>query len=120
MGWNKDTLGRWRYSYRCDACSRSLSKVRIAPMLRNEVWLQIADQNPYLLCEFCARQRAKYHLGRGLTVADLKPCVFNARRDPPWNDILAPGNMTPEIEAEWDAMIDKAIRDERERRAALG
>ena len=76
MGWRKDKLGRWRYSHRCDACRRSFSKVRIAPMLHDGVWLQIADEREHL-CEPCARQRAKYHLGRDITMADLTPVEFN-------------------------------------------
>jgi hypothetical protein len=41
-------------------------------------------------------------------MADLKPCKFNFYRAPlPWNSVLAPGNMTSEIEAEWDAVIDR-------------
>jgi hypothetical protein len=118
MGWRKDKLGRWRYSHRCDACRRSFSKVRIAPMLHDGVWLQIADEREHL-CEPCARQRAKYHLGRDITMADLTPVEFNFGYRL-WNlDILAPGNMTPEIEAKWDAAIDKAARDHSERQAAI-
>jgi len=86
-------------------------------MLHDGVWLQIADERE-LLCEPCARQRAKYHLGRDITMADLTPVEFNFAYHL-WNrDYLAPGNMTPEIKAEWDAAIDKAERDYSERRAA--
>jgi hypothetical protein len=128
MGWRKDTLGRWRYSYRCDACNRSLGKVEIAPMLHKEIWQRIAEpaldrgigKNGALLCEHCARQRSKYRLGRDLTMADLKPCEFNLYRSPPWFAVLPPGNMTPELNAQWDAVFDKVKRDEHERRAALG
>jgi hypothetical protein len=99
MGWRKDKLGRWRYSHRCDACERSLSKVECAPMLHDAVWFQIASKGD-LLCEPCARQLAKYYLGRDLTMADLRPCEFNLYRSPPWLDVLAPGNMTSALD-EW-------------------
>jgi hypothetical protein len=94
-----------RYRFRCYACDRSLKKVEAAPMLHNEIWQRIADPGEYLLCEQCARQRAKYRLGRDLTVADLIPCAFNLSRSPPWNAVLPLGNITPEISAEWDIVI---------------
>jgi hypothetical protein len=105
MGWNEDTLGRWRYRHRCDACDRSLYKVPIAPMLRDDVWRQIGEHHE-LLCLSCARQRAKYRIGRDITVADLAPVPINFLD--PWHHILPPGNLMAEIEAEWDSAIDEA------------
>jgi MoaA/NifB/PqqE/SkfB family radical SAM enzyme len=104
MGWRKDKLGRWRLSYRCDACDRSLKKVEAAPMLHDHVWLEIAA-GLNLLCEHCARQRAKHYLGRDLTLADLHPCAFNMNRSPPWFVVLTPGNMTPDLHAQWVVVI---------------
>lgn len=111
MGWRKDKLGRPRYSHRCDACRRSFGKVQIAPMLHDHVWLQIAGDRE-LLCERCTRQRAKYHLGRDITLADLHPCRCNMYRSPPWFAVLAPGNMTPELDAQWDGVFAEARREQ--------
>ena len=98
----------YRMKYCCHACNRSLAKVQRAPMLHNEVWRRITKPGEHLLCEQCARQRAKDHLSRDLTMADLRPCAFNMHRSPPWFAVLTQGRMTPELDAQWSAVIAEA------------
>jgi hypothetical protein len=72
MGWHEDASGKWHLDWTCDVCNRSLSEVRPAPLLRDKIWLRMADKSE-VLCERCARQRAKLRLGRDLTVTDRAP-----------------------------------------------
>jgi hypothetical protein len=72
MGWHVYASGKWHLSWICDVCNRSLSEVRPAPLLRDKIWRRMADKSE-VLCELCARQRAKHRLGRDITVTDRAP-----------------------------------------------
>jgi hypothetical protein len=71
MGW-RETNGRWSLDWICDACGLDLNTVRPAPMLRDTIWLRLASKKE-VLCERCAKQRAKSRLGRNLAVTDRVP-----------------------------------------------
>jgi hypothetical protein len=61
---------------KCDHCKRSLScEVRYGPILKDEVWLQLAAKYE-TLCGACVAERAAA-VGAQLTAADLLPCAFN-------------------------------------------
>jgi hypothetical protein len=47
------------------------------PMLRDDIWLQLADAGERFLCDTCMHERAQQRLGRRLRLADLSPCRFN-------------------------------------------
>jgi hypothetical protein len=54
--------------------------LRLAPILHDATWLKLADEHT-ALCAECMFQRASER-GVVLTLADLLPCTFNARRRP--------------------------------------
>ena len=64
------------HSYRpiCDACGKDYQG-RLAPMLRDEVWQQLANKTQ-ILCDPCCQERAKT-LEIEITLATLEPCPFN-------------------------------------------
>ena len=73
MGWHQDAhSSKWRLDWTCDTCGLDLNKVRPAPMVKDRIWLRIADKKE-VLCERCAKQRAKSRLGRNLAVTDRAP-----------------------------------------------
>jgi hypothetical protein len=62
--------------YKCDHCKRPFSReVRRGPMLKDEVWLQLAAKYE-TLCGACVVERAAA-CGAPITFADLLPCAFN-------------------------------------------
>lgn len=67
-------MSRW-YRHRCDYCDKSLRKVDMAPMLHDDVWTSIAPELA-TLCGPCMFKSA-HHKGIKLTLADLRPCMFN-------------------------------------------
>ena len=71
MGW-RETNGRWHLDWTCDVCSQNLNTVKPAPMVKDRIWLRIASKKE-VLCERCAKQRARVRLGRSLAVTDRVP-----------------------------------------------
>jgi hypothetical protein len=63
--------------YRCNGCGQSWRKVRSGPMLTNDVWLAICDQDTDVLGDQCIRIRIVQVYHRPLRFEDLKPCEFN-------------------------------------------
>jgi hypothetical protein len=61
----------------CDGCGQSWRKVHSGPMLTNDVWLGICDQDTDVLCDQCIRIRIVQIYHRPLRFEDLKPCEFN-------------------------------------------
>jgi hypothetical protein len=53
----------------------SLNKVPLAPMLQDEAWCKLADENE-LLCAECCFKRA-FERGIDLTRVNLRLCVLN-------------------------------------------
>jgi hypothetical protein len=69
----------------CACCHRT----RHGPMLRDEIWRQLADDGEAFLCAVCMDERANDRLGRKLMLADLRPCPFNLSHRPhSWFDVL--------------------------------
>jgi hypothetical protein len=66
-----------RVPFPCDGCGKSFSQgeVHYAPMLRDDVWLKLADQRE-VLCVSCMLARARKR-GFKLTTANLLPCEAN-------------------------------------------
>ena len=63
-------------SFKCDHCKKLLwREVRLGPMLKDEVWLQLAAEYE-TLCGACVVERAAA-CGVPITFADLRPCTFN-------------------------------------------
>jgi hypothetical protein len=60
---------------KCDSCRISFNKVPLAPMLQDEVWCKLADENE-LLCAECCFNRA-FDRGTDLTRANLRLCALN-------------------------------------------
>jgi len=61
----------------CDDCGRQFEgDVRMAPVLFNGTWRRLAHSRE-LLCGECLMARAKA-LELNITLADLRPCEFNA------------------------------------------
>ena len=101
---------------KCDGCRRSWDTIPRAPMLRDEVWLQFADDRE-LLCVLCMFDRARkrqIHLG----LSSLKVCEFNLFHAPHsfYDHFLRKEeHPSPAILGEWQALID-AIAADRKRR----
>jgi hypothetical protein len=83
----------------CDGCSKR--DFTPAPMLRDEVWLKLADKNE-LLCDDCMwRRQRKRRVS--LTINSLRPCPINLARF--WFDLFARReNAPPENIAEWQEL----------------
>jgi hypothetical protein len=64
---------RWR----CGDCKGSLSKLRLAPMVHDEIWRAAACDPHRRLCDACFRSRMARMLGRGLRFEDLTCCRWN-------------------------------------------
>jgi hypothetical protein len=62
-------------SNRCDGCRRSFSKIDFGPMLRDEVWRQLAAEWE-TLCYDCILSRAAERQV-DLSLESLEPCSFN-------------------------------------------
>jgi hypothetical protein len=63
---------------KCDHCKIPFSReVRYGPVLKDEVWLQLAAEYE-TLCGVCVVERAAT-CGVPITFADLRPCAFNLR-----------------------------------------
>jgi len=63
-------------SFKCDHCKRPLwREVQLGPMLKDEVWLQLAAKYE-TLCAGCVFERAAA-CEISITFADLRPCTFN-------------------------------------------
>jgi crossover junction endodeoxyribonuclease RuvC len=86
----------------CDDCARNFQgDVRMAPMLHDRSWCQLAPEDK-TLCSDCMFKRAD-DKGIKLTLADLKPCPFNLQRGPfSWFERFAKDESAPPNNlAEW-------------------
>ena len=85
--------------YRCDGCGRR--EFKPAPMLRDDVWLKLADEHE-LLCDKCMwRRQRERHVS--ITINSLAPVPVNVARG--WFDLFARlVNAPPENIAEWRAI----------------
>lgn len=83
----------------CDGCGKR--DFTPAPMLRDEVWLKLADESE-LLCDGCMwRRQHERHVS--ITINSLKPCGVNLASF--WFDLFAGDeNAPPENIAEWQAL----------------
>jgi hypothetical protein len=71
-------IARIDETFKCDHCKKCFwHEVRLGPVLKDEVWLQLAAQHE-TLCGACVIERAA---ARGVTItfADLRPCGFNLK-----------------------------------------
>jgi len=83
---------------RCDCCGDT----SIGPMLREDIWQQLANGDERNLCFGCMFERAELRLGRTLIFADLLPCAFNLFHRPhSWFDIMLAENGPPSNLDEW-------------------
>jgi hypothetical protein len=83
----------------CDGCGRRFREPRrLAPMLKDEVWTQLADEYE-CLCPECMFARARSR-GIKLKFSDLRPCPFNLReRRRSWFDLfLGVEKQKPDLE----------------------
>jgi crossover junction endodeoxyribonuclease RuvC len=86
----------------CDDCTRKFQgDVRMAPMLHDRSWCQLAPEDK-TLCSDCMFKRADAK-GIKLTLADLLPCPFNLGRGPfSWFERFAKDESAPPNNlAEW-------------------
>src|SRR5262245_41502290 len=83
---------------KCDGCGRR--NFQPAPMLRDEVWLKLADARE-LLCDRCMwRRQRERHVS--ITINSLEPCPVNLAGT--WFDLFAQlVNAPPDNIAEWRA-----------------
>jgi len=73
-------IARIDESFKCDHCKRPFSReVQRGPVLKDEVWLQLAAEYE-TLCGACVVERAAA-CGVPITFADLLPCAFNLMGD---------------------------------------
>jgi hypothetical protein len=84
---------------KCDSCGKR--NFQPAPMLRDEVWLKLADEHE-TLCDKCMWQRQRErHVS--ITIDSLKPCPVNVARG--WFNLFAQlVNAPPKNIAEWRAI----------------
>jgi hypothetical protein len=84
---------------KCDGCGKR--NFDPAPMLRDEVWLKLADAHELLCIDCMWRREHERHVS--ITIASLKPCPINLARF--WFDLFARHeNAPPANIAEWQAL----------------
>jgi hypothetical protein len=115
----------------CDGCNRNLFReARLGPELHDAVWLKLADKHA-ALCGECMFERAA-ECGVTLTLADLRPCMFNVLHSPhSWYDLFlsrrsesepTPANLSPDDLLDWQYLRKRMndalqVREDRLRRA---
>ena len=76
----------------CTECLRE--EAHLAPMLHDEVWARLADKDE-TLCTDCFFERMVQR-DVNITVADLRPCLFNLLDSPlSWFDVLMKDETKP-------------------------
>jgi len=97
---------------RCTNCKRSFAKVDSAPMLFDASWRKLAHRRE-TLCAECFFERAEAR-GIRVTLADLRPCLFNCFHAPhDWFDLFAAG-APAELVADWQRWLkaEKGVKDD--------
>ena len=92
---------RWR----CGDCKRSLTKLRMAPMVHDDIWRAVACDRRRVLCDGCFRNRMRRMLGRALRFEDLRVCEFNLL-DRHLQELTSPGKQRADFEAGVRAIAD--------------
>jgi hypothetical protein len=111
-------IARIDETFKCDHCKKCLwREARLGPVLKDEVWLQLAAKHE-ILCGACVIERAA---ARGVTItfADLRPCNLNLKGGvQSWFEVFGGKNVS-ECE-EWKEARRAAVEIEQARYGYAG
>ena len=82
--------------WQCDDCNQSFDEWPLAPILHDATWLKLAGKHT-TLCVKCMFRRASER-EVALTLADLRPCMYNVLHSPhSWYDLFLSRESEPPV-----------------------